>query len=61
MSEPRDAVTVAGAVGAVDPSATEDGVEYLLQAKSITKRFGGLVAVRDVKTWTSPRGRSSAS
>ncbi len=45
MSEPRDAVV---AVGAVDPSATEDGVEYLLQAKSITKRFGGLVAVRDV-------------
>ncbi len=45
MSEQHDTVV---AVGAVDPTAPEDGVDYLLQAKSITKRFGGLVAVRDV-------------
>ncbi len=45
MSEQHDTVV---AVGAVDPGASEDGVDYLLQAKSITKRFGGLVAVRDV-------------
>ncbi len=35
-----------GAVGAAaDAGATG---EYLLQARSVTKRFGGLVAVRDV-------------
>ena len=45
MSEPHDTVV---AVGAVDPTPAPDGVEYLLQATSITKRFGGLVAVRDV-------------
>ncbi len=45
MSEPQDTVV---ALGAVDPGASADGVDYLLQAKSITKRFGGLIAVRDV-------------
>jgi branched-chain amino acid transport system ATP-binding protein len=30
------------------PSKVDGGGDYLLQARSITKRFGGLVAVRDV-------------
>ena len=46
MSTERDpALTIVEGAG---PAEVGGSGEYLLQARSITKRFGGLVAVRDV-------------